>query len=461
MRGLLLAALALAVQPALAHTSERGFVMLLPTGLYILGGALAVALSFVVMWAVPSRAFDALTRFRRPLAGIGDGPGVWPSAVSLALLVLLVHAGFTGTRDPLANPLPPFVWSLWWVGFTFVVALLGDLWGPLNPWRALHRLAVVLTRLREPPLAYPGWLGAWPAVAAYFAFAWFELVHPAPFDPGILAAACAGYAALTLAGMLVFGADAWLARGEAFAVFFRMLGWLSALRPESGRIALAVPCAGLLDTGALSRSHAAFVLLALGSVSFDGLSRTFWWLDLIGENPLEHPGRSTLVGINTLGLAGTWLALMGVYATVVRAGAKLGGHGAAGGGEYGRYVVAIVPIAFAYHFSHYLTSFLVDAQHALRALADPFQLGWNLTGFRDWHVTASMLADHDSVHAIWNLQVAVIVLGHVAAVCVAHALALRRYPGARAALASQAPMTALMIAYTVFGLWLLSTPVAG
>jgi hypothetical protein len=461
MRSFLLAALALAAHPALAHTTERGFVMLLPTGLYILGGALAVALSFVVMWAVPSPAFAAAMRFRRRLAGIASDPGLWPSAAALALLVLLVHAGFTGTRDPLANPLPPFVWSLWWVGFSFLVALLGDLWAALNPWRALHRLAVVLARLREPPLAYPGRLGAWPAVAAYFAFAWFELVHPAPFDPGILAAACAGYAALTLAGMLVFGADAWLAGGEAFSVFFRMVGWLSALRPEGRRIALAVPCAGLLDAGTLSRSRAAFVLLALASVSFDGLSRTFWWLDLIGENPLEHPGRSVLVGVNTLGLAGTWLALMGAYAAVVRAGVALAGRGAADGSEYGRYVVAIVPIAFAYHFSHYLTSFLVDAQHALRALADPLEFGWNLTGFRDWHVTASMLTDHDSVHAIWNLQVAVIVLGHVAAVCVAHALALRAHRDARAALASQAPMTALMVGYTVFGLWLLSTPTAG
>lgn len=450
MRTFLLAALALVAGPVSAHTSERGFVMLLPTGLYILGGALAVALSFVVMAALPSRAFDALTHFRRSLARLGRGPGPWPSAASLALLALLVHAGFTGTRDPLENPLPPFVWSLWWVGFTFAVAVLGDLWAPLNPWRALHRLAVAVTRLRQPLLAYPERLGTWPAVAAYFAFAWFELVYPAPFDPTILASLCIGYAGFTLAGMLLFGAEAWLAGGEAFSVFFRVVGWLSALRPEGRRLALAVPCAGLLEAGTLSRSLAAFVLLALASVSFDGLSRTFWWLDLIGENPLEHPGRTDLIGRNTLGLAATWLAWLALYAAAVR-----------GRGAFGRYVVAIVPIAFGYHFAHYLTSFLLDAQHALRALADPFERGWNLTGFRDWHVTASFLADHDSVRLIWNVQVAAIVAAHVAAVGVAHAIALREHGSARAALASQAPMTLLMVGYTVFGLWLLSTPVAG
>ncbi len=156
------------------------------------------------------------------------------------------------------------------------------------------------------------------------------------------------------------------------------------------------------------------------------------------------------MGRNTLGLVATWLGLLG--ASMAAAGGPQG---------FGRYVVSIVPIAFGYHFAHYLTSFLIDAQHAGRALADPFGLGWNLTGMRDWHVTASFLADHHAVRMIWNAQVAVIVLAHVAAVWAAHAIALRQHLSPRAALASQAPMTVLMVGYTVLGLWLLSTPVAG
>jgi hypothetical protein len=46
-------------------------------------------------------------------------------------------------------------------------------------------------------------------------------------------------------------------------------------------------------------------------------------------------------------------------------------------------------------------------------------------------------------------------------VWVAHALALRLAPSPRAAVLSQLPMMALMIAYTMLGLWLLSTPTAG
>ena len=467
---LLALALALVAGAAAAHTSERGFVMLLPTGRYILGGALAVGLSFAVMAIVPSRAFAALTRLRWPIARIGRLPPLWPSALALALFAFLVYAGIAGTRDPLQNPLPPTVWSLWWVGLTYTVALFGDLWRVVNPWRALHRIATALPGLaawrERPPFAYPARLGRWPAVIAFFAFAWFELIYPAPMDPAILALACTGYALLTLAGMLAFGATPWLACAEAFSVYFRMLGWLSPFvvqEPEGGsagrRLAIGVPGASLLRAGALDRGMLAFVLLALATVSFDGLALTFWWLTLIGENPLEYPGRTSLVAVNTLGLAGMWLVLATVYAVAVRAGAAIAPGARAP--AFGRYVVAIVPIAFAYHFAHYLPFFLVDGQHALRALSDPFGLGWNLLGFRDWHVTASFLAQHDTVHAIWNLQVAAIVLGHVAAVCVAHAIALGESGRARAALASQVPMTVLMVGYTVFGLWLLSTPVAG
>jgi hypothetical protein len=57
---------------------------------------------------------------------------------------------------------------------------------------------------------------------------------------------------------------------------------------------------------------------------------------------------------------------------------------------------------------------------------------------------------------IWNLQAGAIVLGHVVAVFAAHAIAGRRHGHAGAL--SQAPLAALMVGYTVFGLWLLSTP---
>ncbi|MBA3516411.1 MAG: hypothetical protein H0T75_01885 [Rhizobiales bacterium] len=70
------------------------------------------------------------------------------------------------------------------------------------------------------------------------------------------------------------------------------------------------------------------------------------------------------------------------------------------------------------------------------------------------------LHTYDGVLAIWNLQTAGIVAGHVAAVALAHALALRHFGDTRRAMASQGPLALLMVLYTLLGLWLLSTPAA-
>ena len=457
---------ACAAPPVLAHAGERGFILLLPTGLFQAGGTIAVAVSFlVVIWiraAALRRKFERARRALFPVPRSHFGCNVAASAA----LVVLVAAGLAGSRDPLANPLPLSVWTLTWVGLTFAHAVLGYLWPIVNPWTALARLARrLLGRTGGDDAGLLDWrkaLGAWPAVALLLLFAWFELVHPAPQDPAVLAFAVAGYSVFTVAGMVLFGNGTWERNVEIFSRFFRIVSWIAPLGTieEGGarRLALTFPGARLLAVDSLPAAGVVFVLVTLATVSFDGLSRTFWWLDLVGENPLEHPGRTALVGRNTLGLAGAAAALLGAYAITAVAGAWWSGSSAAA--ALRRFVVSIVPIAFGYHFAHYLPSFLVDAQYALKALSDPLDLGWNLLGTRDFHVTASFLTHHASVELIWYAQTAAIVAAHVAAVVVLHALAGESREGRLTTIRGELPLTGLMIGYTLFGLWLLSTPVA-
>jgi hypothetical protein len=76
-------------------------------------------------------------------------------------------------------------------------------------------------------------------------------------------------------------------------------------------------------------------------------------------------------------------------------------------------------------------------------------------------VTTSFLTTYAGVWTIWNLQTASIVSGHVAAIALAHAFSLRQFGDGRHAAISQIPLALMMVLYTLFGLWLLSTPVAG
>jgi hypothetical protein len=456
------AVLALAPAEAWAHAGERGFVLLMPRGYALWGGTLAVAASFLVLLAIPDRP---IRRFAAAGIRFGRLPPNFPtalSALSFALMVALIAAGLTGTRDPLKNPLPLTVWTLWWGGLTAAHALFGNLWAAINPWIAPHRALRALLRLPEAPLPYPRALGHWPAVAIFLAFAWFELVHPAPDDPARLALAVSTYAVATLAGMLLFGARAWLSHGEAFAVFFHFVSLIAPVQADRDRgVTLGPPGAALVRDGPLGLSAALFLLLMLATVSFDGLSKTFWWLGLGGINPLEFPGRTAVMGRNSLGLLLSWAALSAAFAAAVLSGARLARIHRAGIGQVGALALSILPIALAYHLAHYLPAFLVNAQYALAAFGDPFAQGWNLLGLASRHPTTSFLADYRSVAVLWAVQSGLIVLGHVLAVLVAHAIALERFGGGRAAFLSQLPLAALMIAYTAFGLWLLSAPTAG
>ena len=453
--------------PAFGHAGERGFILLLPTGLFQAAGTMAVAASFLVVVRFRGTALRRVLESARwrllPVPRRVPGS----NAAASAMLVALVAAGLAGSRDPLSNPLPLSVWTLLWVGLTFAHAVLGHLWPHINPWTAFARLVRRVSGRRGGSdtgvLAWPKALGDWPAVVLLLVFAWFELVFPAPRDPAILAFAVVGYSVFTVAGMVLFGDAVWARRVEIFSRFFRIVSWIAPLRTvedEGGghRLALTFPGARLLRVGSLSAAGVVFVVVALATVSFDGLSRTFWWLDLAGENPLEHPGRTALVGRNTFGLIAAAVSLLAAYAISAVAGAWWSGARAAP--ALRRSVVSIVPIAFGYHFAHYLPSFLVDAQYALKALSDPLGRGWNLLGARDLRVTDSLLTHHASVELVWYAQVGVIVAAHVAAVMVLHGLAGESGRGRLATVLSEVPLTVLMIAYTLFGLWLLSTPVA-
>ncbi len=450
---------------AFAHASDRGHVLLLPTHYYLFGGMLAVALSFLVLVFLPPEGPLRLSARRFPIARIRFDGRELVSGLSALFLAGLIYAGFAGSRDPLSNPLPLTVWTLLWVGLTLFQGVAGNVWAWLNPWYGPWRL---LLRLGVPPrgfLRLPRATGMMPAVFLLFAFAWFELVYPAPDDPARLAVAVLTYWCFGLLGTIIFGYNAWSRRVEFLTIFFTMisrLSFFSLRREERGAAVLFVGVPGhkLRGTAALPPSGILFLLLALSSVSFDGFMRTFLWLGIIGVNPLEFPGRSAVVQPNTVGLLSMFAALSAAFLLAVRAGDVLAG-GAPPRRAAGHLVWSIIPIALAYHFSHYLVAFAINSQYALSALSDPLMQGWDLFGTAGMYVQAGVALGAESAWKIWNAQALAIIGGHVFAIIVAHMIAHGLYGGRKRAGLSQIPLTMLMVLYTVFGLWLLSAPTGG
>jgi hypothetical protein len=455
-----LALSAVAAAAAEAHAGAAGFILLLPTELYILGGALAVLVSFFVLalfhrGGAPAPAIEHAEREvpRRVVFAA--------SLLVLLFLMLLVAAGFLGSPDPIMNPLPPTLWTLWWAGFTLLVALLGDLWAVANPWTGL---ALLLPRRVLVP--YPERLGFGPAILQFIGFAWFELIYPTPQDPTRLATAVALYWVVNCIAVIAFG-PRWLARGEAFSVFFAMVGRLST---RSWRLQTEPRLAVMTRLGSPARrlresfddlSGALFVLVTLAAVSFDGLSRTFFWVGQLGLNPLEFPGRSEVIGRNTLGLLLSIVALGALYAAAIVLGRLLSGLEQPLRKTLCRFVLSIVPISIAYHIAHYFQSLIVDFPTAVLALSDPFSLGWSLLPNEGLQHGTTMGLGPDGVIAAYRAQTVIIVVGHILATLAAHRIALAECGERRKAILMGIPLAVLMVFYTLFGLWLLATPEVG
>ena len=116
----------------------------------------------------------------------------------------------------------------------------------------------------------------------------------------------------------------------------------------------------------------------------------------------------------------------------------------------------LVPIAMVYVAAHYLTFLLFEGQATLYLASDPFDEGWDLFGTADRAIDYTYL----SQNATWYLQVAFVVLGHVAGLTLAHDRALALYRDAKLAVRSQYWMLAVMVGFTSLALWLLSQAVA-
>jgi len=438
-----------AAGPALAHASGRGFVMLLPTDHVIAGGALAVLASFIAVSFLPHRPVRGPVTVAAPSAP--SGLAMVLSLFSAAAIGFIIISGLMGPNDPAENLLPLSVWTLWWVVIVLLHPVFGNLWGVINPFTGLH---AVLTRGAKPPLAYPAWLSYWPAVVIFFAFAWFQLVYPGPESRNVLAAALIIYLSFTMLAVLLFGPASWLGRGDPFSVFLYQLG---ASAPLS-RKGLRLPGAGLLSLPPLPMSGTLFVLLTLSSISFDGFANTFLWLGSIGVNPLDYPGRTALMGANTLGLLGSFLLLAALFLGAVYAGWLWCGRKVDYPSLCGRLVYSLIPISIAYHFAHYLGDTLVNVQYLAVALGDPLHSGSNLLGLDADRVTASFLNTATGTFLIFTAQTAAVVLGHIIGVAVAHAMLSESGLPRIQALQLEFPLAIAMVAYTAFGLWLLAAP---
>jgi hypothetical protein len=456
--GGLLTAQALLPAAASAHGISGRASLPVPAWLFSWAAAIVLVVSFVVLslaWATPRLQEPHLRRLWRMPAWASPVAGL----VGVGLFALVIYAGYAGVDAYTKNLDPTFIYVIFWVGVPLASALFGDVFSVLSPWRAVARavrwVAARVGARRSAPLTYPRWLGRWPVVAGLLAFGWLELVYHDHDNPGLLASLSLAYFGLMLLGMALFGIQTWSERGDAFGGYFNLFSRLSLFEVRDRVVYLRRPLTGVPSLEVVPGT-VAVVLVVIGVTTFDGASNGVVWNNLgphiqtffssLGASDAGADELSDSVGMLIA------LAIVSSFFILGVLGMRTVSRRFSGSQLSTSFAHTLVPIAFAYVLAHYFSLLAWQGQAIAYLASNPLGKNANLFGTAHWTIDYAFLGST----AIWYVQVAALVIGHVGGLTLAHDRALSLYRSAAEAVRSQYWMLAVMVTFTCLGLWLLS-----
>ena len=487
-----------------AHAIGQRYDLPIPLSFFLFGGAVTVALSFLVIsvFVKPKQRRHIYPRHNVLAYNFISIPYVMPAILNIVKLasvgafLLIIISGLAGTSKPTENISPTFIWIIWWVGMGYVSALIGNVWFFINPWRILYEWGEVFfdngfDHRSSGIVQYPKQMGIWPAVCFLLIFSWLENVYGGSVIPFQLAIMIVLYSAITWIGMFLFGKHKWLRSGEVFTVLFTLFSKFSFTEVRvtdnqtcslcgfdcnpSGSLCVDCyecydnakdhqreinvrPCAvGLFIRYRIDLSIVAFVLIALANVTFDGLQETSVWSSFQNMVNRIFVGSGTGFSdiIDTISVILVPLVFTLVYLGFSCSIKLLSREKMLVLDVAKTFVFSLIPIALAYNMAHFMSLLVVQGQLIIPLASDPLGVGWDLLGSDDYLINVDVM----NVQFIWFMSVGAIVTGHVVSVYVAHVIAVQTFLKHSTALRSQYPMMVLMICYTAISLWIIAQPI--
>lgn len=430
--------------PALAHGIGGRLDLPVPLSYFLVAAGLVLVVSFValaILWPAP-RLQDGPRQ--RVISHRGRG-GALLSVLGVMGLLLVIGQLFPpllGLERDSSRPTiaPVLVWVDFWLVVPFLAALIGNWYRYINPWRTIAR-ALRLGRSERVWLLDK--VGVWPAAILFVAFAWMELISGSSGSPVALGVAALAYT-IGLIGYVAFaGVETGLGSADLYTPYNRLISSISPLGRGRGGELIWRGWLRALPALPEWKGLPVLVVAAIGTVTYDGASNTQLVKDVTGGLTGSKWGKTLLlVGfVALIGLA-YWLASVSA--------ARLVGRGWDAGRVASRFAHTLVPIALAYALAHYLTLVLFEGQQLIAAISDPFGLGWDILG------TAGRKVDFfiATPEPVWYAQTAIIVIGHLLGVVLAHDRALADF--GREAVRSQYAMLLLMVCLTILGLSVLA-----
>lgn len=463
------------------HAFAAPYTLPVPFWLYAYGSAVALLISFV-FFALFS-AVNTSSRFSENRSGSRRFRVrswslyrliAWIAQVVTALILLFtIVCGLIGTPNALLNFNMTWFWMIFMLLSMYAACLIGDFYQMVNPWNAAIRLAgrTGLVSFKG-ILRYPRRLGYFPALLAYFGLIALELFGNA--SPEKLSVCLLAYSCLLFVGAWLFGRETWIRHADVFGVVFSLVSLLAPIEwvaaDGSWRIKLRLPFSGFSTVESPSFSMTCFIVFMLSSTAFDGIHDTILWntaywakLFPIIKPVIENYSNDLYGNAAKVYYLWQWLCLalsptlyLAAYAAVLVAGKWLVRSQRALNELILDFSWSLVPIAFFYNVTHYFTVAISQSPQIVRLASDPFGKRWDIFGTASTSIPPLIL----DAGFVWHAQVALILMGHILSVYLAHSQSFQSFGSRSRAILSQVPMVVLMVLFTASGLWILSLPMA-
>ena len=342
------------------------------------------------------------------------------------ILSLLILPGLIGNEEAKTSITPLIIWVFLWIGVPVLGLVFGDIYSKFNP------LSIIPSPEKKPSTV-------WFAAALFLGLTWFELVWRKPGNPTHIGIVFILLMLITTGTRIIF---------SKASIEVDPLHLLHHLYAKL-RFTLSKPIyKNMLENIAnLSnfKGMEYFILLMIGTVTYDGLRGTTFWYNLFGSSTLD-------ITFSTFAFFGINIVIIGSYRFACWFALKVSGEKQDLNNISLLFGHTMLPIAFAYHVTHYLSLLLYESQTILYRLNDPYGIGWNLFGIDDVSINYFL-----TPVALWGIQVFVTLAGHMLSVVLAHDLAIKLF-GHQQSDKTQYIFLLITVGLTLQALFVLSVP---
>ena len=409
------------VEPSLSHGIINVGDLPMPFNMVLNAAVLTVVVTFVFLKV--SWKESILTSEERLFSTKQTPSG---KLLGLLVLVLLTVPGLVNNEVAKVSVTPLILWVFLWIGVPVLGLLFGDLYAKFNP------LSIIVNREGDSKNVYV-------ASFLFICLTWFELVWTKPGNPRHI-----GIVFLLLI-VVVSLVQKFYKKTIIEVDPLLVLHHLYSKMRVTHKAPVFKSLLNNLSNLAQLKGMEYFILLMIGTVTYDGLRETTFWFNLFGTRSYE-------TSFSTMAFLSMNLIVIIFYRFACYFAIRVSGENYNLNEISLKFGHTMLPIAFAYHVTHYLGLLLFESQTLLYRLNDPLGFGWNLFNVQETTVDYFL-----EPIVLWTVMVIVTLAGHMLSVVLAHDLSVKIF-GHQKSDKTQYIFLFITVALTLQALFVLSVP---